>query len=55
MIDVWFDWNWINVVLIFVNFYVAIYAFKNGNNFGGHLNMAACLVNGLLVALKLTA
>lgn len=51
----WNDWNWINVFLIFTNLGVAIWCFNRGDDRGGHINMAAVLINGLLVAMKVTA
>jgi hypothetical protein len=51
----WSNWNLINLVLIFVNFYVAIWAFKRGDDLGGNINMMAVLLNGFIIASKLTA
>lgn len=47
-------WNWINVFFAFFNGFIAIGFFKDNNNFAGHLNMFAAVVNGLSVGLALS-
>lgn len=52
------DWqliNTVNLLFVFINLYVAIWCFKNGNDFGGNLNMMAVLLNAWFVANKLMA
>jgi hypothetical protein len=45
----WTAWNWINLFFVFLNGYFAIDCFKNGNNFMGHFNMFAVVINGIIV------
>lgn len=50
------DWSFllvINAFFVFFNGYIAISCFKDGNDFGGHLNMLAVVVNAMCVANKL--
>ncbi len=51
----WHWFNWINVGFIFLNGYFAYEMFEDGNEFGGHLNMAAVAINTVTVANILTS
>lgn len=46
----WSNWNWINVLFVFFNGYIAINCFKEGKNWAGHLNMFAVVINAIVVA-----
>lgn len=41
----WQWFNWLNVFFVFANGYFAIELFKDGNDFGGNVNMAAVILN----------
>lgn len=49
----WTNWNWINVFCVFFSGYIAIKCWRNGNDFGGHLNAFAAVLNGVIVAARL--
>jgi hypothetical protein len=49
----WQDWNWINVFFIFLNGSIAISCFKDNRDTAGHVNMAAVVINGLVVASRI--
>lgn len=51
----WIAFNWVNVALVFFNGYIAITCFQRGSNFAGHINMLAVVINGIVIALKVTA
>ncbi len=50
----WSSWNWINVFFMFFSGNLAIKCWKDGNNFGGHLNAFACVINTIVVLGKIT-
>lgn len=51
----WHWWNWINVFFVFANGWFAIELYKEGNDFGGNVNMAAFTLNAWTVANILTS
>jgi hypothetical protein len=49
----WTAWNWINVLFVFINGYLAIDFWKEGRDGIGHFNAFASVLNASIVASRL--